>query len=59
MYDDKEAKRFEIVFKENTFATVTRILKDRDTGVCYLYYANGNAGGLSVMLDKDGKPVTM
>ena len=30
---------------------------DTETGVNYLYHSNGNAGGLTVLLDKDGKPV--
>ena len=29
---------------------------DTETGVNYLYH-RGNAGGLTVLLDKDGKPV--
>ncbi|MBO7473336.1 MAG: xylan 1,4-beta-xylosidase [Ruminococcus sp.] len=35
----------------------TEILVDTVTGVNYLYHAWSNTGGLSVMLDKDGKPV--
>ena len=30
---------------------------DRETGVNYLFYASGYAGGLTVLLDKEGKPV--
>ena len=35
----------------------TYILVDRETGVNYLYAASGYRGGLTVLLDKDGKPV--
>lgn len=30
---------------------------DRQTGVNYLFHASGYAGGLCVLVDKDGKPV--
>ena len=38
-------------------ATQQRVLVDRKTGVNYLYAASGYGGGLTVLLDKDGKPV--
>ena len=34
-----------------------RVLVDRETGVNYLWTASGYAGGLTVLLDADGKPV--
>ncbi|MBO5797814.1 MAG: xylan 1,4-beta-xylosidase [Clostridia bacterium] len=34
-----------------------RILVDRVTGVNYLYYTLGNSGGLTPLLDANGKPV--
>ena len=33
------------------------ILVDRKTGVNYLYRAIGYSGGMTVLLDRDGKPV--
>ena len=30
---------------------------DRETGVNYLFHFNGNAAGLTPLLDADGKPV--
>jgi len=30
---------------------------DRETGVNYLFHAAGYAGGLCVLVDKDGKPI--
>ena len=35
----------------------TEIWVDKETGVNYLFYSSGYAGGLTVLLDKDGKPV--
>lgn len=34
------------------------IYVDRKTGVMYFYHRSGYGGGLTVMLDKDGKPLT-
>ena len=36
---------------------VTEILVDRDTGVNYLYHCTTYTGGLTPLLDRDGKPV--
>lgn len=36
---------------------VTKILVDTYTGVNYLWYCEGTRSGLTVLLDKDGKPV--
>ena len=33
------------------------ILVDKQTGVNYLFVASGYAGGLTPLLDRDGKPV--
>ena len=35
----------------------TEIWVDKETGVNYLYHASGYSGGLTVLLDKDGRPV--
>lgn len=36
---------------------VSEIWVDRMTGVNYLFHAGGYAGGLTPLLDKDGKPI--
>ncbi|MFH5835753.1 DUF6440 family protein [Proteiniclasticum sp. C24MP] len=36
---------------------VMEIWVDRETGVNYIYHAAGYSGGLTVLLDQDGKPV--
>ncbi|MGN0679053.1 MAG: DUF6440 family protein [Oscillospiraceae bacterium] len=48
--------RFEIVYEQG-MVNVTKIIVDRETGVNYIFHHQGNAGGLTVLLDKDGKPV--
>ena len=40
-------------FSENHMA----IYVDRKTGVNYLFSSCGNAGGLCVMVDREGKPI--
>ena len=49
-------KRFEVVYSQGTM-DVQRILVDKETGVQYLQTAWGNAGGLTVLLGRDGKPL--
>ena len=36
---------------------VCRVLVDRKTGVNYLWTAAGYAGGLTVLVDAEGKPI--
>ena len=38
-------------------ATQSRVLVDRKTGVNYLWTASGYAGGLTVLVDAEGKPI--
>lgn len=38
-------------------ANVTEIWVDKLTGVNYLFHVSGYAGGMTPLLDKDGKPV--
>ena len=48
-------KRFIKVYSQDMGSTA--ILVDKETGVNYLFSSSGYAGGLTVLLDKDGKPV--
>ena len=52
-------KRFELVFKEGNGLTneVKLILVDKETGVNYLYVSSGYSGGITPLLDSEGKPV--
>lgn len=53
----KKAKRFEIVYEEGWFTSAKTIYVDKETGVNYLFIASGYAGGLTPLLDAEGKPV--
>ncbi len=49
-------KRF-VIYKEKAgFDKSVTILMDRLTGVQYLAYQDGYAGGLTPLLNRDGKP---
>lgn len=51
-------KRFIVTKSEGSmFYLKRRILVDRKTGVNYLFVNEGSAAGLTVLLDRDGKPV--
>lgn len=50
-------KRFERTYSQGKWGTSMEIWVDRETGVNYLLYQSGYAGGMTVLLDKDGKPV--
>lgn len=36
---------------------ITEIWVDKQTGINYVFHAGGYAGGLTPLLDKNGKPV--
>lgn len=48
--------RFEKVFSQGTI-NVMEIWVDKETGVNYVFHYSGNAGGLTPLLDREGKPV--
>ena len=48
-------KRFVKVYSQGMGSM--EIWVDRETGVNYLHRANGYAGGMTVLLDREGKPV--
>lgn len=51
-------KRFVKILSEGGFKdNLMQIWVDRQTGVNYLYTAAGYSGGLTPLLDRDGKPV--
>ena len=49
-------ERFEKTFSQGTL-NVTEIWVDKETGVNYVFHASGYAGGLTPLLDKEGKVV--
>lgn len=48
-------KRFVKIYKQGMGEM--EIWVDKETGVNYLYHASGYSGGLTVLLDQDGKPI--
>lgn len=48
--------RFQKIYTQGVLTTL-EIWVDRETGVNYLWCHDGSAGGLTVLLDEDGKPV--
>ena len=51
----KNNKRFEKIYSQGMGSI--EIWVDKETGVNYLYRQSGYSGGMTVLLDKDGKPV--
>ena len=51
----KKEERFIKVHSENMGSEM--IFVDRQTGVNYLFISSGYAGGLCVLVDRDGKPI--
>ena len=49
-------ERFEKVYSQGA-VNETEIWVDTETGVNYVWHRSGNAGGLTPLLDKEGKPV--
>ena len=52
----KKENRFKKVYSQGGMESM-EILVDKETGVNYLFRSAGYSGGLTVLLDKDGKPV--
>ena len=49
-------KRFVRTWSDGAFGS-NEIWVDRQTGVNYLFHASGYAGGLTVLVDREGKPI--
>ena len=49
--------RFEKVYSQTSFSGSTQILVDKETGVNYIYHSSGYGGGLTPLLDREGKVV--
>ena len=52
----KKDKRFVRTYSEGVFGC-NEIWVDTQTGVNYFYRQSGNSGGLTVLLDREGKPI--
>lgn len=51
-----EDKRFEDVYTQGKME-VTKIIRHNETGVLYMFHYGGPTSGLTVMVDKNGKPL--
>ena len=51
-----EKDRFEKIYSQGILNT-TEIWVDTETGINYLYHRDSSAGGLTPLLDREGKPV--
>ncbi len=49
--------RFEVLYQETGLKSEKAIFADKETGVNYLFIADGFGGGLTPLLDAEGKPV--
>lgn len=52
----KSEDRFRKIYSQGVM-TVMEIWVDRETGINYLYHKDGYGGGLTPLLDRDGRPV--
>ena len=53
----KPETRFEILHRESISAHFMTIFKDKHTGVLYLSNWSGDSGGITPLLDSEGKPI--
>lgn len=49
-------KRFKVIRKEGKLSGF-KVIVDTETGVNYLFTWDGYAGGLTILVDKEGKPI--
>lgn len=54
--DKQRKKRFEKVYEQAGLFASILILRDRETGIEYLWCREGESGGLTPLLGCDGKP---
>ena len=62
MFGKNQEKRFELLHSENVKIggfkdSSLYIYRDTQTGVQYLFADQGTSGGLTPLLDKNGKPI--
>ena len=56
MFGKDSEKRFEEIYKDG-MTTGNRIIVDSETGVHYLFSWSGYAGGITPLLNSEGKPI--
>jgi len=51
-------ERFEVIMSErNSMQGHTRVIKDKKTGILYIFHGSDNGGGITPLLGIDGKPI--
>ena len=55
MAKEKKEKKFIKTYSQDMGSLA--IWVDKDTGINYLFASSGYAGGLTVLMDKDGQPI--
>jgi len=50
------SKRFEVVYEQGVVNRM-KLIRDTETGVNYLWAAEGSGGGMTPLLDAEGKVV--
>ncbi len=53
----KTNNRFDIIHEEVSWYNHTKIIVDKHTGVHYLYSGGANGGGITPLLNKEGKVI--
>lgn len=53
----KKDNRFIRVLSEGEFLGSNEVWVDAQTGVQYLYHCAGNSGGMTLLVDAEGKPL--
>ena len=53
----KTGERFETIYFEPNMGASTKVLKDKETGVMYVYHRSSKGGGMTVLVDEYGKPL--
>jgi hypothetical protein len=53
---EEKKERFKEIYSQGNF-TQTKIIQDIETGINYLVRVESSGVGITVLLDKDGKPV--
>lgn len=56
MFGKKKKRRFAAIYPDGKSSSC-KIILDKKTGVNYLFVNDGVCAGLTVMVDKDGKPI--
>ena len=53
----KKDRRFIVTEKESSLTNSVQVIVDKKTGVNYMWVTQGYAGGLTPLLDREGRPV--